>query len=106
MVTASYDAQDRLLTHGDCSYSYSANGELQQKQCGDAVTQYQYDVFGNLQSVDLPATGPDAGNGVTRIEYLIDASDRRVGKTVNGVVQYGLLYGDQLNPGYSGSEQN
>nr|WP_306139198.1 DUF1566 domain-containing protein [Rheinheimera baltica] len=94
VVSASYDAQDRLLTHGTCSYSYSANGELQQKQCGDAVTQYQYDVFGNLQSVTLP----DSGAGVTSIEYLIDASNRRVGKTVNGTVQYGLLYGDQLNP--------
>ena len=94
VVSASFDAQDRLLTHGTCSYSYSANGELQQKQCGDAITEYQYDVFGNLQSVTLP----DSGAGVTSIEYLTDASNRRVGKTVNGAVQYGLLYGDQLNP--------
>ena len=94
VVSASYDVQDRLLTHGTCSYSYSANGELQQKQCGDDITQYQYDVFGNLLSVTLP----DSGEGVTSIEYLVDASNRRVGKTVNGAVQYGLLYGDQLNP--------
>ena len=89
-VSASYDAQDRLLTAGTCSYSYSANGELQQKTCGTATTRYDYDLLGNLRQVRLP--------GDVTIDYLTDGQDRRIGKRVNGVLVQGLRYGDQLNP--------
>ncbi len=34
----------------------------------------------------------------TTIEYLIDAQNRRIGKTVNGTLAQGFLYQDQLNP--------
>ena len=44
---ATYDAQDRLLTYGDNSYSYTANGELQSKTNSIGATQYTYDSFGN-----------------------------------------------------------
>jgi RHS repeat-associated protein len=47
-------------------------------------------VLGNLLKVTLP----DA----TIIDYLIDASDLRIGKKVNGNLQQGFLYGDKLNP--------
>jgi RHS repeat-associated protein len=94
LSSGTYDDQDRLLTYNDCSYQYTANGELKQKRCGagvdEQVTLYQYDVLGNLLKVTLP----DA----TIIDYLIDASDRRIGKKVNGNLQQGFLYGDKLNP--------
>ena len=50
----------------------------------------RYDVFGNLRAVSLP-------DG-TKIEYLIDAANRRVGKKLNGKLVQGLLYQDQLKP--------
>ncbi|MCA9996328.1 MAG: hypothetical protein KDE56_11305 [Anaerolineales bacterium] len=87
---ATYDDQDRLLTYGTASYTYTANGELLTKMQGGQTTTYDYDVLGNLRGVGLP-------NG-TQIEYVIDAADRRIGKRVNGVLQKGFLYGDDLNP--------
>ena len=89
-ATGTYDAQDRLLTYGNASYTYTANGELLTKKVGNQTTTYNYDVMGNLMGVDLP-------DG-TQITYLVDGQNRRIGKRVNGVLQYGLLYKDQLNP--------
>lgn len=86
----SYDNQDRLLSYGSTSFSYSANGELQSKNDGGQFTTYQYDEFGNLIQVNLPT-----GEVIT---YLIDGKDRRVGKGVNGALQKGWLYEDQLRP--------
>ena len=34
----------------------------------------------------------------TKIEYMIDGLNRRIGKKVNGVLTQGFLYQDQLNP--------
>jgi RHS repeat-associated protein len=91
-VTATYDGQDRLLSHGTNTYSYTANGELTRKTdiSTNQVTQFGYDVLGNLTSVTLP-------DG-THIEYLIDGLNRRIGKQVNGTLTKGFLYQDQLNP--------
>ena len=83
-VAATYDAQDRLLTYGNASYAYSADGELTSKTAGTQVTAYQYDVLGNLIAVTLP-------NG-KQISYIIDAENNRVGKEVNGVLTTGFLY--------------
>jgi len=69
---------------------YTANGELQTKTAGSALTSYQYDVFGNLRAVELP-DGTD-------VEYVIDGRNRRVGKKVNGTLVQGFLYHDQLEP--------
>jgi len=87
-VSASYDAQDRLLSYGDLSYSYTANGELASKAQAGAALAYVYDELGNLVSVQLP--------GGTLIEYLTDGKNRRVGKSVNGTLVQGFLYDDQL----------
>ena len=38
---ATYDAQDRLLTYGNLSYTYSAIGELATKSVGSQLTTYQ-----------------------------------------------------------------
>ena len=51
---------------------------------------YDYDVFGNLRRVLL-----DTG---IQIEYVIDGASRRVGKKIDGVLNRGWLYQDQLNP--------
>ena len=89
-ATATYDAQDRMLTYGDNSYIYDDNGTLLSKTNADGVTTYSYDALGNLLKVVLP------DNRV--ITYQIDARGRRIGKKVDGVFEYGFIYGDQLNP--------
>ena len=89
-LVGSYDAQDRLASYAGASYQHNDNGELQSKTEGVNTTQYQYDVLGNLRQVALPDT--------TVIDYIIDGQNRRVGKKVNGVLQQGFLYKDQLNP--------
>ncbi|HHH46419.1 MAG TPA: hypothetical protein ENK53_05330, partial [Thiotrichales bacterium] len=89
-ATASFDAQDRLLTQGGASYAYSAAGELSRKTVGNEATDYVYDAQGNLRVVDLP-------DG-RRVSYVIDGLNRRIGKRIDGVLQRGWLYRDQLNP--------
>ncbi len=88
--TATYDAQDRLLTYGGNSYAYTANGELQTKAAAGGSVSYTYDVLGNLTSVTL-ADG-------TIVEYITDGQNRRIGKKVNGALVQGFLYENQLNP--------
>ena len=89
-VVASYDAQDRLISYGATTYSYTANGELLNKASGSQITGYQYDALGNLMHVVLP-------NGTT-IDYLIDGRNRRIGKKINGVLTQGFLYKGSLRP--------
>ncbi len=89
-ATPVYDAQDRLRVYGNATYDYTANGEFLRKTVGGAVTDYEYDVLGNLRAVTLP-------DG-TVIEYVIDALNRRVGKRVNGVLVRAFLYDDDLRP--------
>jgi len=89
-VDASYDAQDRLTRFGGATYSYTANGELSSRNVGAETTRYDYDVLGNLRQVTLPDR--------TTIEYLIDGSNRRIGKKVNGVLVQGFVYESQLRP--------
>jgi RHS repeat-associated protein len=83
-VSATYDAQDRLLTYGAATYTYTANGELASQTVGAQTTAYQYDVLGNLVSVALPSG--------KAISYVVDAENRRVGKRVNGTLVEGFLY--------------
>ena len=89
-TTGSYDDQDRMLSYGDATYTYSDNGDLESKTEGADETFYEYDSFGNLRNVTLP-------DG-TVIEYVIDGENRRIGKKVNGVLEQGFLYKDYFNP--------
>jgi RHS repeat-associated protein len=91
-VSCNYDAQDRLVSCGAEQYEYNAVGQLARVSHGSTATStsYDYDVLGNLRSVTLP-------DGKT-VEYEVDAHNRRVGKRVNGVRQWGLLYQSQLAP--------
>jgi RHS repeat-associated protein len=90
-VTGTADDQDRLLTYGTNSYTYSSNGELTMKVNGTDTTRYTYDVLGNLLQVKL-------NNDATTIEYLVDGQNRRIGRKVNGVLTQGFLYQGQLAP--------
>jgi RHS repeat-associated protein len=86
-VNGTYDAQDRLLTYGNASYAYTANGEMASQTIAGQKTTYTYDALGNLIAVALP-------NG-TQIAYVIDPENHRVGKQVKGVLQNGFLYDDE-----------
>ena len=88
--TATYDAQDRLLSYGDATYTYTAHGDLASKTVDGLSQTYEYDVHGNLRRVVTP-------DGIV-IDYVIDAVRRRVGKKVAGTLVQGFLYGGQLNP--------
>jgi RHS repeat-associated protein len=83
-VNGTYDAQDRLLTYGSSSFTYTANGEMVSQVTGSQTTSYKYDVLGNLIGATLPSG--------TKITYVVDAENHRVGKEVNGVLQTGFLY--------------
>ena len=85
-----YDAQDRLLSYGECTYAYRPNGSLQTKACPDGQTIYDYDSFGNLRGAAL-ADG-------TQITYDIDGENRRIAKQINGVVVERFVYRNQLQP--------
>jgi RHS repeat-associated protein len=87
-VSATHDGQDRLLTYGAASFAYTASGELRTRTLGGDVTSFDYDPLGNLRSVQLP-------DG-RRIDYVVDAESRRVGKLVNGARAAGYLYDGDL----------
>ncbi len=89
-LLGTYDVQDRLMSYGDATFAYTLNGELETKTLGSQTTTYRYDTFGNL----LRATLPDG----TRIDYLVDGANRRIGKLVNGVYSQGFLYAGPLHP--------
>lgn len=92
--TSVFDDQDRLLSSTlntpSISYSYTANGEMQSKSVGTATTHYGYDVRGSLRHVMLP-------DG-TRIDYIVDATGRRIARKLNGQVTHQWLYQDSLKP--------
>jgi len=89
-IKGQYDNQDRLTQYGDNTYDYTENGELRRKNSNGEMTQYRYDVLGNLQTIQLPSG--------KQIEYVIDGRNRRVGKKVNGQLVQGFLYQGSLNP--------
>jgi RHS repeat-associated protein len=92
VVTATYDAQDRIETSGDYVFGFTENGELASKldtSNGDLTT-YEYDALGNLRGVVLP-------DG-TEITYLVDGRGRRVGRVVDGVLERAWIWRKKLQP--------
>jgi YD repeat-containing protein len=90
VLTATHDAQDRLVTHGRFALTHTASGHLASKLdtlTGES-TDYHYDEFGSLLGVDLA--------DCRSIQYLIDGSDRRVAKLVNGELQWLIVYAGGL----------
>jgi RHS repeat-associated protein len=78
-----------MLSYGNATFGYTATGSLKWKAENGDTTRYDYDLLGNLRSVQLP-------NG-TYIQYLIDGQNRRVAKIVNGRIKKRWLYQNQLN---------
>jgi RHS repeat-associated protein len=89
-VAAVYDEQDRLMQHGETSFTYTPTGDLFTRTTAGQTTTYNYDALGNLLRVTLP--------NATAVAYVIDAQGRRVAKKVNQTVALQLLYGDGLRP--------
>jgi RHS repeat-associated protein len=88
-VSAEYDDQDRLEAYGGTVFAYMPGGELRSKTTGGQSTVYDYDALSNLRAVHLP-------DG-SRVDYLIDGQNRRVGKRINNTLLQGFLYeGDRL----------
>jgi RHS repeat-associated protein len=88
-TAAAYDAQDRLITYGTTTYTYTDNGELFTKTDG-TTTAYQYDVLGSLLSVTLPDS--------TLVEYVVDGTGRRIAKKKDHMVVQKFLYAAEMNP--------
>lgn len=76
--TYTYSDEDHLLTAGDVTYQYDADGFLTTKAQGTDVTTYNYSSRGELLSVSLP-------DG-RLIEYVNDPLGRRITKKVDGVI--------------------
>jgi RHS repeat-associated protein len=106
-VVGRYDEQDRLTRYCSedamgaalpaaglpcLSYSYGAAGELGSEEdlVTGTTTNFAYDAQGALKSVGLP-------DGRV-IDYELDAAGRRIGKMVDGIRIFGLLYQDNLRP--------
>ncbi len=89
-LTATHDAQDRLVTHGPLVLTHTPSGHLASKldtRTGER-TFYHYDELGNLLGVDL--------SDGRSIQYLIDGADRRVAKLIDGELQWLLVYAGGL----------
>lgn len=78
VLTATFDAQDRMLTHGTTRFTYDALGGRTSMTDESGTTTYIHDGLGALLSVRLPS-----GDVLT---YDYDGLQRRVAKRRNGVV--------------------
>ena len=89
---AQYDDQDRLTEDANYEYAHTENGELETRTDKATLleTTYTFDGFGSLTGVQL--------EDGTSIEYLIDGQGRRVGKKVDGVMDWRLVYRSLLQP--------
>jgi RHS repeat-associated protein len=86
--SATYDAQDRLLTYNTKSYTYTPNGERKtvKDSATGVTTKYAYDSFGALKQVVV---------GSKTIDYGLDGLGRRAIRKVNGAIDTQYLYYDQ-----------
>ena len=87
---ALFDDQDRLLSRGQTTYTYNANGELTGKNAAGQMSVYQSDSLGSLRRV-LPPDGHE-------IRYLIDGENRRVARMVDGQIVSAYLYQGVVRP--------
>lgn len=82
-MLATYDDQDRILTHGSSNFVHSADGDRTQRTEGPTVSNYSYGFFGNLITATI---------GSKRIDYLSDAFNRRVARLPQGGTAQGWIY--------------
>jgi RHS repeat-associated protein len=98
IASGTYDAQDRMVTYGTTAFTYTSAGDLSSRKMGTQKTSYVYDALGNLTAATLPSG--------TKITYVVDANNERVGKSVSGVYVIGYLYDDdQIVAQLNGSNQ-
>ncbi len=92
IVSAAYDARDRMTRYGTKTYSYSSTGFLTKRidSISQTSSEYTYNTAGDLTQVRLPDQ--------EEVRYVIDAAHRRVGRHAPGEPFKAWLYGDQLNP--------
>lgn len=81
--SATYDAQDRLLSHGGITFDWSRNGHRISRSDGGATTTYSYDVRGALTGVSLPGK---------EIRYVLDPLGRRIGVRSGDTLERGWLW--------------
>ncbi len=84
----SYDAQDRIQSYGPATFKHNSNGDLESKTEKGKTTAYEYDPQGNLRTAILPEG--------QKIEYVVDAIGRRIGKKVGGKLVKGFLWQGKL----------
>ena len=83
-LAASYDDRDRLQSWGESRYVFRPDGQLASVTAGKATTSYTFDDFGHLRAATL-------FDG-RKVEYLVDAAGKRIGKKVDGTLEAGYLY--------------
>lgn len=83
-VSATYDAQDRLLTYGTTTFTHSASGRLATRVAPGGTTTYTYDAAGDL----LAVAKPDG----TDVAYALDPGLRRVARTIDGAAAGRFLW--------------
>ena len=90
-VSATFDAQDRILTFGARTYTHTPHGDVAgwTDSATSTTTTLTYDVQGNLRQVQQPGT---------TITYTVDGRNRRIGKALNGTLVQGFLWQGQLRP--------
>ena len=92
-IVYNYDNQDRLIQYtkdeNQVSFEYNLNGEILKKTDEKGITNYSYDVFGNLKEVVLP-------DNEGFVKYTVDGLNRRIKRNHNGEIRK-YLYRDGLN---------
>ena len=83
-AVATYNDRDQLLTYGQNSYTWTADGGLATKTAPAGTTHYTWNALAELTGATLP-------DG-TALHYVYDGMGRRVGKEVNGTLAAGYLY--------------
>jgi RHS repeat-associated protein len=92
-VTATFDAQDRVLTQGTATFEPTPHGDLLHKTDGANSSELTYDELGNLLEAKVTS-----GTTTKTVDYVVDGMGRRVGRQVNGVFDRKWLYRDGLRP--------
>ncbi|MGK2878198.1 MAG: RHS repeat-associated core domain-containing protein [Solirubrobacterales bacterium] len=83
---ATTDARDRMITSGDLTLAYNANGELTTRHDTSTgeETSFSYTTLGDMKAAELP--------GGRSIDYILDGAGRRVGKRVDGNLTQGFIH--------------
>ncbi|HKO48583.1 MAG TPA: RHS repeat-associated core domain-containing protein [Polyangiaceae bacterium] len=92
-VAATFDEQERILTHGSETFQATETGDVLQKSDGTHSLELTYDELGNLVTTNV-VTGKKA----TTIDYVVDGTGRRIARKINGKFDRALLYRDQFRP--------